>query len=230
MASSHADAAWQTGIPATLVLVSVAWSEPLFPQGGPPLRTDDPGTPGDGNWEVNLAATADKRDSRLLLEAPLVDINYGVGERIQLKFEIPWLFLDEDDGPSKNGLGNSQVGVKWRFLDQAEEWLDVSVYPQVEFNNPSSSARRDLVDDGTAWTLPIELEKSFGPVSVNPEIGYVLLEDEDEWLYGLALGYSPSSGIELLAELHGPGRAAVEHPPERGCAIRDWAWNQGHRL
>ena len=40
-------------------------------------------------------------------------------------------------------------------------------------------------------------------MSLTPEIGYVLLEEEDEWLYGLALGYSPSKGIELLAEVHG---------------------------
>jgi hypothetical protein len=38
---------------------------------------------------------------------------------------------------------------------------------------------------------------------VNPELGYVFLEDEDEWLYGLAIGYSPFAGIELLAEAHG---------------------------
>jgi hypothetical protein len=28
-------------------------------QGGPPMRTDDPGTLGKGNWEINIAATAD---------------------------------------------------------------------------------------------------------------------------------------------------------------------------
>ena len=27
-------------------------------QGGPPLVTDDPDTPGDGHWEINLAAIA----------------------------------------------------------------------------------------------------------------------------------------------------------------------------
>ena len=27
----------------------------VLAQGGPPLITDDPGTPGDGHWEINIA-------------------------------------------------------------------------------------------------------------------------------------------------------------------------------
>jgi hypothetical protein len=27
-----------------------------FAQGGPPMVTDDPGTPGDGHWEINIAS------------------------------------------------------------------------------------------------------------------------------------------------------------------------------
>lgn len=179
-----------------------------FAQGGPPLQTDDPGTPGDGKWELNIAVTIEKRSREFSydLEAPLLDINYGVGEWIQLKFEIPWVFHDEDGTSSTNGLGNSLVGVKWRFLDQETHWLDLSVYPQVEFNNPTSSARRGLVEEGSAWILPFQLEKGFGPFSLNPELGYVVFEDEDEWIYGLALGYSLFERLELLAEVHGEAK------------------------
>src|SRR5690242_14707903 len=60
-------------------------------QGGPPMRTDDPGTPGNGNVEINLAVTSDRRADERVLEAPLVDINYGLGERIQLKVEVPFV-------------------------------------------------------------------------------------------------------------------------------------------
>ena len=33
----------------------------LFAQGGPPLLTDDPGTPGKNNWEINLGYTMDRQ-------------------------------------------------------------------------------------------------------------------------------------------------------------------------
>ena len=78
----------------------------VFAQGGPPLITDDPGTPGDGNWEINLAFTAEKRKTERLYESPILHINYGLGERIQLKYEVPWLILDESGKHTKTGLGN----------------------------------------------------------------------------------------------------------------------------
>jgi hypothetical protein len=56
-------------------------------QGGPPLRTDDPGTPGNENWEVNVGVTTELRSTQREFEAPNLDINYGLGDRIQLKYE-----------------------------------------------------------------------------------------------------------------------------------------------
>src|SRR5215204_4515509 len=64
-------------------------------QGGPPLITDDPGTPGDGNWEVNLAVTYERLRDERVVEAPLLDVNYGVGKRLQLKVEVPFLWQDD---------------------------------------------------------------------------------------------------------------------------------------
>lgn len=54
-------------------------------QGGPPLITDDPDTPGPGHWEINLASLFERSQPQRRLEAPLADVNYGVGQRIQLK-------------------------------------------------------------------------------------------------------------------------------------------------
>ena len=116
-------------------------------QGGPPLRTDDPGTPGDGNWEINIAFTVESLEDETELEVPLLDINYGVGDAIQLKFELPWIILHEDGEGTKHGLGNSTLGVKWRFLDEDPDGLSMSVYPQFEFKNPTSSGDRGIVDD-----------------------------------------------------------------------------------
>ena len=188
-------------LPAIALFPTVA----LLAQGGPPLITDDTATPGDGVWEVNLAFTTEKgAGHEWFFETPLVDINYGIGERFQLKFEVPWVILHEDGGSTKNDLGNSVFGVKWRFLDQESHGVGTSVYPQFSFNNPTSAADRGLVDDGTELFLPFELEKRFGPFSVNPEVGFVLREEgREEWAYGLALGYDVFETVELVGEVHG---------------------------
>jgi len=176
----------------------------VWAQGGPPLITDDPGTPGDGKWEINVAFEAEKRRTQRSYAIPLFDINYGLGDRLQLKYEVPWLVLDERGAHTRAGLGNSALGVKWRFFDQDKERIDMSIYPQLEFNSSDSAVDRGLVDRGLEFVLPFQVEKSFGPVSLNPEFGYVFHEyGDNEWIYGLALGYEASGNLELLAEVSG---------------------------
>src|SRR2546423_1025766 len=86
-------------------------------QGGPPLITDDPDTPGPGAWEINIGMLFDKTGSDRRFEVPRVDVNYGVGRRIQLKFEMPWV-VNQREGQTETAAGNAVAGVKWRFLGE----------------------------------------------------------------------------------------------------------------
>jgi len=181
----------------------------LFPrlaaaQGGPPLLTDDPGTPGAGRTEFNLAFTVEKLKNETLYEAPQFDFNYGVGERIQLKVELPWVIAAESPGGTSAGLGNLLLGFKYRFLDEKPSGVDVSVYPQFDFNTSAHARRSGLVPEGMKLLLPAEAAKDLGWFAVNVEIGYLLREEfEEEWSWGLALSRPVTEGIELLGEVHG---------------------------
>jgi hypothetical protein len=172
---------------------------------GPPLLTGDPYTPDAGHWEINVGCIVEKRSAETLYETPVLDLNYGLTERIQLTFDIPWLVLSQEAEKTRTGPGNSLIGVKWRFLDEKTQGVSVSVFPQVEFNNPgSSSADRGLVDKGSDFLLPLQLGKGFGPFGLTMEFGYVFKENRvDEWIYGLALGYALSDSLQLLAEING---------------------------
>ncbi|PYS80606.1 MAG: hypothetical protein DMF70_10550, partial [Acidobacteria bacterium] len=90
----------------------------VMAQGGPPLLTDDPETPGNRHWEINVAWTLSQKQNARLFAIPLIDINYGLGERIQLKAEVPWLVLQDRQRGTQSGIGSTNVGVKWRFLDK----------------------------------------------------------------------------------------------------------------
>ena len=48
----------------------------VFAQGGPPLLTDDPGTPGNRNWEINIASTQFFSPGENEIWAPLLDIKW----------------------------------------------------------------------------------------------------------------------------------------------------------
>jgi hypothetical protein len=47
-------------------------------QGGPPMLTDDPGTPGNRRWEINAAFTQLSSRSEESRSFPHIDINYGL--------------------------------------------------------------------------------------------------------------------------------------------------------
>jgi hypothetical protein len=64
------------------------------------MLTEDPATPGPGNWEINSAFAYERVNGQPWFEAPLLDINYGVGERFQLKYELPFIISD----PGNNGF------------------------------------------------------------------------------------------------------------------------------
>jgi len=171
-------------------------------QGGPPLVTDDPGTPGSGNWEVNVAVTLDRTSHSSRWGVPLVDANYGWGERLQLKLEMPLAVVSDGDG-TRGGIGNPLFGVKWRFLDEETAGVAVSTYPQFGFNLASSSADRGLVDNEASFLLPVSAVKTLGPVAINVEVGRLFESGgEGEWLWGVAFGHTFGS-VEALAEIYG---------------------------
>lgn len=139
-------------------------------------------------------------------EIPRIDFNYGWGNRIQLKYEIPWLRLTEGN-QTRTGLGNSLFGVKWRFLDEERRGLSLSTYPQIEFHNPTSSADRGLVEKGVQFLLPLEMTRRVGPLGVNGEFGFRFVQHRsEEWLYGLAFGHETRIRLELLGEIQGTAR------------------------
>lgn len=200
----------------------LAFSTLATAQGGPPLRTDDPGTPGNENWEVNVGLTTELRTTQRRFEAPALDINYGLGDHIQLKYEAPWLVLDADQQPAKQGLGNSLVGVKWRFYESPKRRLWISTYPQFEFNNPNHSVQRGLSDRGVAFLLPVEVAKDLGPVTLNAEVGHWFSRDDPQWIAGLAAGRQATERLELLAEVY--------HVTARLPAERDTSFDFGGRV
>ncbi len=187
-----------------LLVILAAFSLPAAAQGGPPFITNDPGTPGDGNWEINLMAYSERHPAVRIFNAPILDLNYGVGSRIQLTYEVPYLVEGTNGGPTRTGLGKSLPGVKWRFYDSDEKKLSISIFPQLEFNNPtSSSLQRGLVDYNTRLYLPIEVHKKVGPLEVNPEAGYIFAGGNGAgWFTGLVVGRDVGKKLELDGELY----------------------------
>lgn len=179
-------------------------------QGGPPLLTDDPGTPGNENFEINVGFSAERHPTQRIYNAPIVDINYGLGNRIQLKYETPLVIYGADSAATKSGWGNSLAGVKWRFFEDEKHEFYIATYPQLEFNNPTHSVERGIADRGPAFLLPMEIAKKIGPVNLNVEGGHWFSQDHAQWIGGIALGHQATKRVELLGEVYRVSAARPE--------------------
>jgi hypothetical protein len=190
---------------------------PANAQGGPPYYTNDPGTPGHLNWEINLGYMPFLYSDQAVTHTPDVDINFGVGERIQLTYENAWLRVHNLSSSAKYGLGQSNPGVKWRFYDAGEGGLSISVFPQLFLNNPNDAVRRGVTPASETFLLPLEFAKKLGPVDVNFEIGYASVRNgPDGWITGFVLGRDITPKFEVDMELYNQG---TFHPSENQPTI-----------
>jgi hypothetical protein len=175
-------------------------------QGGPPYYTTDPGTPGNLNWEINFGYMPFLYNGQSLTHTPDVDINFGVGDRIQLTYENAWLRVWNQGAPAKYGLGQDNVGVKWRFYDSGEEGLQFSIFPQGFINNPNHAAQRGITAPGSSLLFPVEFTRKIGPVDLNLETGYNVVHlGPDGWFTGLVVGHDFTKKLEMDAEFYATG-------------------------
>jgi len=179
-------------------------------QGGPPYYTTDPGTPGHLNWEINLGYMPFLYNGNSISHVPDVDINFGLGDRIQLTYENAWLRVWNQGSPAKYGMGQDNVGVKWRFYDSGEEGMQLSIFPQGFINNPNHAAQRGITAPGSSFLFPVEFTRKIGPIDLNLESGYNIVHlGPNGWFTGMIVGHEFTKKLELDAELFTTG---VFHP------------------
>jgi hypothetical protein len=177
--------------------------QPVHAQAGPPFLTNDPGTPGNANWEINVASMQTISRGIASYQVPQIDLNFGLGDRIQLTYEIPYIVQTTSGGPVQTGWSNGYAGVKWRFLDQGEGGWQVSTFPQVESAGPPGSRAQGLAVAGPRYLLPMEVTKKFGDVDIDMEVGYYLPGNAPkERILGLVAGRSVTERLELDAEIY----------------------------
>jgi serine/threonine protein kinase len=220
------------------ILAALTRFSPLaLAQGGPPFRSDDPDTPGNKHWEINTVLVGERNASEGSYSVPNLDINYGVGSRIQLKYEVPLSIQESRDssGHIAGGLGNSLLGVKWRFyahhpkskgsgkMDKKESNFGLSIYPQFLLNNPTSSVRRDIVEPGPQVLIPLESNAKIGPIRISGEFGYRFTNKDvpNSWIRGVIVGHEFSNKTQLYLELYDEAatRATSSEPKTRESTL-----------
>ena len=144
----------------------------------------------------------------MVADPPAIDLNYGLGEHIQLTLQTSYVLLKRSDRGAIGGLSSTEAAVKWRFLDEDMSGIDMSVFPRIIFNISQASVRRGLAEDGTRGQFPVQLARKFGAIDLDFEIGPLFSTvGRGEWLYGIVGGIDVTKTTTLMGELHGTSRS-----------------------
>ncbi|MGZ3690620.1 MAG: hypothetical protein ACXVAX_03905 [Pseudobdellovibrio sp.] len=158
----------------SIILLSLLLSAPGFVQAeaperpetspsSPPLSTDDPDTPGHKQAEVNMISDCDQSsvDSNRLCELGF-DMVYGLGEFTQIRVFKSLQQEKADSLTTFNGVGATDIGVKYRFLDHDE--LKLAIFPSYRLDDAGvrkDNAGVNLPTEGRSWYLPLIVAYDF---------------------------------------------------------------------
>jgi len=155
---------------AVWVLIALASSPPAF--AGPPFMTDDPEPVDLGHWEVYGFSAG--RHVRGGTSGTLtgVEVNYGAAPNLQLHVIVPQAYDSPSGGPTVAGLGDIELGAKYRFFDPGADdwWPQIGTFPLVEVS--TGNAHRGLGAGYVREFFPVWIQKNFGKWTTYGGAGY----------------------------------------------------------
>jgi len=151
---------------------------------GPPFLTDDPEPVDLHHWEFYVFGQGDRTAEADGYSAPDFEFNYGVAPNTQLHLVAPVAHASTPDSGWASGYGDTEVGVKYRFLQETDSLPQIGIYPMAELATGSS----DLgLGNGRTWyRLPLWIQKSWGPWTTYGGGGAVLNSAPGQRNYGFA--------------------------------------------
>jgi hypothetical protein len=135
-----------------------------------------------------------------------VDFNYGIIPNGHVHIQAPLAFDAPGNGPTNFDLGDTELGFKYRFVEEDEKSFQpmIGVYPLVDL--PSGDVNRALGAGYTRAYFPVWVQKSFDGWTAFGGGGYWLNHgggtvDRDYWYIGWALQRQVTRELALGAEL-----------------------------
>ena len=169
---------------------------------GPPFTTDDPEPVGLHHWEIYFASQTAHDANGWFGTSPHLEVNYGAAPNLQLHLIAPIAFSAPNHGSTNFGCGDTELGAKYRFIQETDSRPQIGTFPLVEI--PTGNVDRGLGSGHADVFLPLWLQKSSGPwvtyggggYWINPGAG-----NRDWWFVGWLLQRKISSRLVLGTEI-----------------------------
>jgi hypothetical protein len=122
---------------------------------GPPYETDDPEPTDYRNYEIYLYGDYHRILENIAASAATLEFNYGVLPNTQFSVSIP-----SSSSSAGNGIGDLEIGLKYRFVPETLGRPQISFYPSVTV--ATGDAATGLGEGHGTLFLPVWGQKTWG--------------------------------------------------------------------
>jgi len=208
---------WAKIIAAALFILTIAISSSWA---GPPFLTDDPEPVDYNHGEFYLATQYAKDKGVTSGTAPHFELNYGVAPNTMLHLIAPFVYNKPEGASSQHGYGDTELGIKYRFVNNEDAHVMVGTFPIVELSTGDSD--KGLGAGHTRFFVPLWLQKAWGPWQTyggggywrNPGAG-----NKDYWFFGWQAQRAISKTLTIGAELFDQTKDADDAKSRLGFTI-----------
>ena len=189
---------------------------------GPPFQTDDPEPIDFRKYEFYIFGSADGTAVETDTFGPAFEFNWGAAPNLHLHIIAPLAGIFPSNnpalapagvGPRAFGIGDIELGVKYRFIQEGKHRPMVGTFTMFEI--PTGNASTGLGVGKVWYKVPIWVQKSFGPWTTYGGGGETVFSNSPGyrnfpfagWLLQRELGKKLTLGSEVF--YHGPEGAAT---------------------
>jgi hypothetical protein len=181
-----------------------------------PLITDDTGTAGKGNFELEIGAEYGHEDEDGVTDnsteiVPV--ITYGIADNLDIELCFPYQYLKTKDAETtitEDGISDVEIDLKWRFYEK--DGLSFALRPLISL--PTGDEERGLGAGRATYSLLLFATKEIKPWAFDLNLGYKRNENKvderrDIWHASLA------SRLEVVKDLAAVADIGVETNPDK---------------
>ena len=155
------------GYKVLLLLLFVFYTQ--WSYAGPPFDTDDPQPVDYMHWEYYISSISTFQPGKWSGTSPHFEVNYGIIPNVQIHLLVPINYDYTRNEGTDFGYAYTEVGMKYRFLQESENTPQIGVFPIIEI----PTIKNDKFSNGkTQVFIPVWAQKSWGKLTTYGGVGY----------------------------------------------------------
>jgi hypothetical protein len=199
-----------------LVAVSMFFAGYSVSSASHPLITDDAGTLGKGEFQLELNAeyVHDRQDGVTASGTEVAAaLTYGLADPVDLVIGVPYQFVSVEGGggsESENGVSDISIEAKWRIIEH--NGLSFAVKPGVTL--PTGDDEKGFGAGKTTYSIFLIGTKELAAWEFHLNVGYLMNENKNDerkdiWHASIAATYDVSYDLKLA------GDVGIESNPDK---------------